>query len=671
LKRPVVAEDLLQLKFVSDPQMSPDGKKVAYVQTYIDEKTRTYRGELYLVGTDDKRRQRLTSGGSSPTWSPDGKTLAFVTDRSGSRQIWLLREGFGEAEQLTTMRWGAGNPQWSPDGRKIMFMSAVAPEDKPEELTKELSKADREKMSKERADKPYVVDRLHYKMNGVGLLPKRNNQIWVIDVETKEAKQLTSGDYRVGAPVWSPCGEYIAFTSNRLENPENHPNISDLYIMPAAGGELVKLTKSDGAVRGALWSLDGKDLVYLYHQSEYKGATLPKFYRMSRDGGEATCLTPDMELPVGATANTDSRMGGGSMSPIWATNGYIYFAAADHGYANLWRFPAAGGPVEQVSQLKGAIYGFTMDNEGKRVALALSEPLSPGELYCYDLISHESVRLTEANDQFLNSVALSTPEEFNFKSVDDWNVQGWIMKPINFEPGKKYPAVLEIHGGPHTMFGDSFFFEFQLLCSRGYVVIFTNPRGSHGYGQQFVDACRGDYGGKDYEDLMNAMDWVLENVDYVDGDRLGVTGGSYGGFMTNWIVGHTNRFKAAVTQRSISNWFSFTGAADIGATFTENEHNATPWDDPEEMIKRSPLTYVKNVETPLLIIHGEEDLRCPIEQAEQLYVYLKKLGKTTQLLRFPNSTHELSRSGRPSLRIARLNAIVDWMDKYIPQAKED
>jgi len=668
MKRPVVAQDLLKLQFLADPQISPDGKKIAYAVAHIDEKENNYKTDLYLVNSQDKQAYRLTKNGNSPVWSPDGKKLAFISDRSGSRQIWVLTEGIGEAEQLTTMRYGASNAIWSPDGKKLLFISAVGADDKPEMLTKEMDKADKEKQAKERTDKGYWVDSLRYKFNGMGLLPKRTGQIWVLDLETKEVKQLTFGDYQVSSPAWAPCGQYIAFTSNRLPEPDMEPMISDLYLVPVAGGDLIKLTESNGHAAAPIWSLDGKEIVYLWHQGEFKGATLPKFYRIPAKGGQPVCLNNVMELPVGGTSNSDSHFGGSSMTPIWATNGYIYFAAADHGYANLYRLAAKGGDVEVVSELKGSIYSFSMDNQGKHAALAVAEPLTPGEVYSFDLDSKSAERLTAINDELLSSLALSTPEEFACKGVDGWDLQSWIMKPANFEPGRTYPAVLEIHGGPHTMFGDAFFFEFQLLCSRGYVVVYSNPRGSHGYGQKFVDACRGDYGGKDYGDLMAVMDWVVENVDYVDANRLGVTGGSYGGFMTNWIVGHTNRFKSAVTQRSISNWTSFTGASDIGSYFTENELNANPWDDPEQMVKFSPLTYVKNIETPLLIIHGEEDLRCPIEQAEQLYVFMRRLRKQVSFVRFPGSSHELSRSGKPSLRIERLNAIVDWMDKYIPQA---
>lgn len=668
MKRPVVASDLLKLQFLSDPQISPDGKQIAYAKTHIEESSKAYKTDLYLLEVASKVSEPLVAGAESPVWSPDGKQLVFVSQRSGSRQLWLLKQGFGEAVQLTTMRWGVSNPKWSPDGKQILFSSAVGEEDTPELLRKEIGKEEREQLKKEQLDTPYVTDSLRYKMNGIGLLPKRTGQLFVLDLASKEVKQLTSGEYAINMPAWSPCSQYVAFVSNRLSDADLQPSISDLYVLPVAEGDMVKLTASNGSTGAPTWTLDGKELIYLWHDREYAGATLPKFYRIAVSGGEPICLNSEMELPVGISVNGDSRYGGNPLQPILATNGYVYFVAADKGHAHLYRLPAVGGEVEQVSHLPGAVYGFTLDNEGKKAALAFTDSHNPGDLYVFDLLDKQHAQLTQVNEQLLMGLALSTPEEFNYPSFDGVNVQGWILKPVNFEPEKKYPAVLEIHGGPHTMFGDNFFFEFQVLCSLGYAVIFTNPRGSHGYGQQFVDGCRGDYGGGDYQDLMAAMDYCLANMSYIDAERLGVTGGSYGGFMTNWIVGQTDRFKAAVTQRSISNWTSFTGAADIGSYFTENELKANPWDDPEQMVKFSPLTYVKNVETPLLILHGEEDLRCPVEQAEQLFVFLKRLGKTTQLVRFPGSNHELSRSGRPLLRIARLNAITDWFDKYIPKA---
>ncbi|MFL6559469.1 MAG: alpha/beta hydrolase family protein, partial [Bacillus sp. (in: firmicutes)] len=281
-----------------------------------------------------------------------------------------------------------------------------------------------------------------------------------------------------------------------------------------------------------------------------------------------------------------------------------------------------------------------------------------GDLYLLSLNGDRPLeKLTTAND--IQNVVLSKPEPIEYEGANGRKIHGWLMKPVDFEARKKYPLLLEIHGGPHAMYGNTYMNEFQILAAEGYAVLYVNPRGSHGYGQDFVNAVRGDYGGGDYQDLMLAVDYVLAEFDFIDETRLGVTGGSYGGFMTNWIVGHTNRFKAAVTQRSISNWISFYGVSDIGYYFTEWQIDGD-FRDVHKLWKHSPLAYIDNVETPLLILHSEKDYRCPIEQAEQLYISLKRLGKKTKFVRFPEENHELSRSGKPSLRKSRLDYIVEW-----------
>jgi len=315
------------------------------------------------------------------------------------------------------------------------------------------------------------------------------------------------------------------------------------------------------------------------------------------------------------------------------------------------------GQVEQITKGDRHVQGMGLSTGTGKLVFTSASFMHPANVYVLE--SNTETCLTDYNQELLAEVFLSEPEEFWYKGVDGWDIQGWMMKPIGFEEGKTYPLITQIHGGPHTQYGCSFFHEYQMLASSGFGVMITNPRGSHGYGQTFVDAVRGDYGGKDYGDLMLAVDYA-ENLPWVDKDRLGVTGGSYGGFMTNWIVGQTNRFKGAVTQRCISNWMSFYGVSDIGYYFTEYEVGGNPWDNVEMMLKHSPITYVKNVKTPLLIIHSEQDMRCPIEQSEQTYVYLKRLGVKTRLVRFPGANHNLSRTGKPKLRLERLAHIAGW-----------
>jgi len=664
-KRPVAAEDLLRLRFAADPRISPDGRWIAYSLTQIEPENRTYKTELWLTAAAGGQNYRVTKEGARPAWSPDGRRLAFVSDRSGTKQIWVLADGFGEAEQLTTMRYGASEPAWSPDGREVLFLSPTAPEDNADTLRREMSKEEKEKESKERQDRPYAAERLHYKQDDAGLVPPRTAQLWVIDVVTKDIRQLTDGDGDIKAPAWSPDGRYVAFVSNRLADPDRYPTVADLYVVPAAGGEPVRLTRSDGAAQQPAWSPDGREIAYLWNDLSYKLATLPKLCTICPDGTAGRCLTPQPDLGLAVTANSDSRYGVGPAAPVWTADGHIYVLASAAGETNIYRIPAAGGEFTAVTHFNGAIYAFSLDRAGRQGAAAAGDPLSPGEIFSLNLPDGAVGRRTEINTVFLAGLELSRPEAFDSRSQDGRRIQGWMLPPIGCRPGQQYPAILEIHGGPHTMFGEAFFFEFQLLASLGYAVLYANPRGSHGYGQEFVRACCGDYGGMDYADLMAVTAEAIRRYPLIDPARLGVTGGSYGGFMTNWIVTRTNRFRAAVTQRSICNWASFTGSSDIGFFFTEEELGGTPWTDPALLAQFSPISYVQNITTPLLIIHSEQDLRCPIEQAEQLYVALRRLDKTVRFLRFPGSSHELSRSGKPALRVERLKAIAEWFGRYL------
>jgi dipeptidyl aminopeptidase/acylaminoacyl peptidase len=676
-KRRLVPDDLYKFVFVSDPQIAPDGKLIAYVRTTIDRKTKEYRSAIWIASAEEPGRSRpFTSGlkmDTSPRWSPDGSRLAFVSDRSGDRQIWVIATSGGEAFQVTKMRRGASNPVWSPDGTKIAFTASLDPEDSPEDYQKPMDSKAREAEKKKKLDEPVLVTRIKAKADSAkGLIGNARTHIFVQEAEgDKPARQITSGEFDHQSPAWSPNGKHIALTANREDEPDYDPWLVDVFVVPSEGGDLKKLTGTKGPSGSPTWTPDGKYIVYTGHKREHGSATLSRVWKVPAEGGESVMLTGAFDRSIGDSMSGDSRFGPSGNGPTVSPDGKtVYFLSSDNGKTSLFSVSIEGGEVKPVLGGERQIFGFTLDGSGNTFAAAISHPTLPGDIGVFHLDSGKENLLTSENKELLDNVYLSEPEGFEFRSSDGQDRFGWIMKPIGYMEGKKYPAILEIHGGPASMYGWNFLFEFQILAANGYTVVYTNPRGGQGFGQEFLHAVIGDYGGMDYDDLMTWTDFALTK-DFVDKDNLGVTGGSYGGFMTNWIVGHTDRFKAAVTQRSISNWLSFFGVSDIGYTFTESQILGVPWKDRDLLWKHSPLAYVENVKTPLLIIHAEKDIRCPIEQGEQFYVALKKLKKEVEMARFPESNHELSRGGKPVLRVHRLNQILRWFDSHLEKALGD
>jgi dipeptidyl aminopeptidase/acylaminoacyl peptidase len=388
-----------------------------------------------------------------------------------------------------------------------------------------------------------------------------------------------------------------------------------------------------------------------------------------RDDGAPTqyrSLSDDFIGNCQDSIGDDMREGHGRPAPMWSPDGStLYFMAEVRGSSHVFSMPATGGAPIQITLGEQHLLDFTMDPTRQRLGLAIAAYDHPGDIFTLTIAEPAPRRLTEVNADFLSEIYIAKPERLEFKGAAGWSVEGWILKPQGFDPSKKYPMILEIHGGPNTAYGYTFHQEFQMHCGKGYVVLYTNPRGSTGYGREFSVAVRGRWGEEDYEDVMSGVEALLQQG-YIDETRLGVTGGSYGGFMTNWIVGHTDRFKAAVTQRSVVNLASFFGSADIGWDFADDHFETTPWDDPQRYAFHSPLTYVGNIKTPLLILHSEQDLRCPIEQAEQLWTALKYLKREVEFVRFEGQSHGLSRFGHPKLRVERLNLIAEWFERYMP-----
>jgi dipeptidyl aminopeptidase/acylaminoacyl peptidase len=661
-KRGIEAKDLFELKSVANPQLSPDGKKLVYVETSIDQEKNSYISNLFMKAvTENSPAAQWTFGkhrNHSPKWSAAGDRIAFVSNRTGSNQIFVMSEKGGEAEQLTFFEDGVGNFIWSPDGKKLAFSISL----KPDQTIQNVAKQDKKNEKNDKELTAIVVEEMKYKSDGEGFWKGTYKQIVILDLKTGELDQMTSGKSDCYLQSWSPDGKYIAVTGDQNEDRDDS-FLMDVFLLDVETKELHKKTDSDGYFGNVTWSQNGRYLAMVGSNREYENATLSRIWIYDVETETHSCLTAEWDVMIGDNTIGDFQQGVVNPGVLWAKdNHHFYFQATDHGNTGLY-YGNLDGEIYPALLEDQHVYGVAFDGEDLAV-VAISKPTEPSDLYSLKITTGEAVKLTNVNDKVLEEISLSPVESFYFESEGGLSIQGWLMYPANFNPEEKYPLILEVHGGPHAMYGNSYMHEFQMLAGQGNAVLFTNPRGSHGYGQEFVNAVRGDYGGNDYNDLMNGVDFALEKFTFIDRERLGVTGGSYGGFMTNWIVGHTDRFKAAVTQRSISNWISFYGVSDIGYYFTEWQIQSD-LNDIEKLWKHSPLAYINQIKTPLLILHGEKDYRCPIEQAEQLFIALKRQKKETKFLRFPEANHELSRSGNPKLRLERLNAIKDWFNQNL------
>jgi dipeptidyl aminopeptidase/acylaminoacyl peptidase len=656
MKKGITIKDLYELKAVSDPRLSPAGDEAVFVQTVMCEEKNEYFSTLHSIDLKEKSTRQWTFGEqkiSSPRWSPDGRRIAFISNRSGVNQLYLISRDGGEAEAVTDFGKGVSNPVWSPCGEQIAFSIRL-----------EEGETFNRKEGEDERIKPFVTTSMKYKSDDRGLHGDAYSQIVCVDIGTKELKRVTDDTYDYSLHSWSPDGTFLTLSADKTAG-RDFSFQSDLYLFNLETEEYKQINGEQGYYGEASWSPDGKHLAFIGHNREFENATHNKIWVHELTTGHSVCLTDGMDVPVGDYLNSDSIQGSSQTGIHWSKdNESFYFLASDSGNTVLYYAHIEGAIYPALLQEEQHVYGFDLYSDRQTILMAMSKPTEPGELYELHVPTGDLTKLTNLNGDWLAARELSSPESFMYKGAKDWPVQGWIMKPAGYEEGKKYPLIVEIHGGPHTMYGNTFFHEFQVLASSGYAVLYINPRGSHGYGQEFVDAVRGDYGGGDYEDIMKAVDYALKEFPFIDESRLGVTGGSYGGFMTNWIIGHSDRFKAAATQRSISNWISFYGVSDIGYYFSEWQIQSD-LSDIETLWKHSPLAYVKDMNTPLLILHSEKDYRCPIEQAEQLYIALKREKKEARFVRFPESNHNLSRIGKPSLREARLQEIVDWFGEHV------
>jgi dipeptidyl aminopeptidase/acylaminoacyl peptidase len=667
--RLVTPDDLFAIALVSDPRPAPDGKRVAYVVTRLDKAADAYRSSIWLVHLDGGEPRQLTSGDgrdSHPRWSPDGQTIAFSSTRTPHRapenakedpgdkhppQVWTISVAGGEARQLTNRPLGASSPDWSPDGRAIAFLSSVEAKDD----------RDRPTVTDPVADER-VIEAIRYRHDGRGFVAGKRTHIWTIPAAGGDPVQLTFGDVDDGDLAWSPDGRLIAFTGNRSAG--NGLNaISAIYAVPAAGGDIRAIAELDASFGAPAWAPDGASIAFLGHETANASGRIVRVWTAKTGGGKPRCLTSDIDQTFTDEGMSDLFVASDSR-PVWFPDGKaILTLGSARGETHIWKIAAKGGDAKPITSGTRRIAAFAP--AGKQIVCLAADSVTPFELYACKADGSGWRQLTNHNEQFLAEVTRSPAEEIVFRSAaGDRDIQGWIITPPGFDPAVKHPMIVQIHGGPHAMYGHAPFHEMQLMAARGHVVLFTNPRGSAGYGEEFATCTRARWGEADMPDIMGAVDAAVA-LGFVDPDRIGVTGGSYGGYLTNWIVGHTDRFAAAVTQRCVANFHSMYGTSDIGFDFGEYEFGGNPWDDAKLLLKHSPITYAGSIRTPLLIIHNEADLRCPIEQAEQLFTALKRLERETRFIRIPDEDHNLSRTGTPSRRLARLHHLIGWFDSHL------
>jgi dipeptidyl aminopeptidase/acylaminoacyl peptidase len=681
-RRSITDRDLFRFQWIGDPQVSPDGSQVAFVRVTVNEKKDNYDTAIWMASTTDTASlTRLTNGTHDvqPRWSPDGKWIAFVRGaepkdgKPQPAQLALLSLAGGEARVITELPRGASDPAWSPDGKRIAFLSDTNADDLAKKQKKD-SSSDSEHESDVR-----VITRAIYRFNGQGYLdPKHHKHIWIVEVpassDAKSApKQLTDGSFDEFEPSFTPDGTNILYHTDRNPEPYYDPPKSEIMSVPAAGGApqllaTVHLGELIGGIYGMSLSPDGKELAFLGSvQQPVRSYSQPDMWVLNLGSkSEPVNLTAKYDFDVGSGVGGDNRAprGGGRSPAFWTRDGsHIVTVVAKQGRAILVSIDSKTGEVTEMTHGNQAVEDFARSADGNTVVVNISTPTMIDELFV--LAKDGSQRqITSLNGGLFSSLNLTEPEEIWYTSFDGRKIEAWAQKPPDFDPAKKYPLILNIHGGPHGAYGWVFDHEFQWMAAKGYVVLYPNPRGSTSYGQEFGNIIQYHYPGDDYKDLMAGVDELVKRG-YVDPNKLGVTGGSGGGLLTDWTVGQTHRFHAAVSQRDISDWASWWYTADF-TLFQPHWFKAPPFDDPQDYIKRSPITYIKNVDTPMMFILGDVDYRTPPGSGgEQMFRALKYMHKPTVMVHFPGESHELSRSGQPWHRVERLDHIVGWFDTWL------
>lgn len=656
MKKKISKEDLFKIISVANPVVAPNDEAAVFIKTEMNEEDNTYYSFLWHIDFTTKKQTQWTFNKeriSSVKWSPNGEWITFISTREKESNLYIISTAGGEARVLAPKLKKIQSYIWTPTSEEILFTAKV----------EEGSSFEKEEAKKEKElPTSYRVESMRYKLNGAGLLNlKERSQLGKLHIESLTITPIIEDDYNYSVQSITSDGKMVVLSKSQRHDDDDFSN--ELVLLNLETKEQQVIYGEDGNAGGAVFSYDDRYIAFEASANQpYRNAQHNEIYVYDMEQQFSWSLTAMMDLPVGDYATGDIQQGAGAPSVVWTKHNDLYFQLSTMGDVRL-HYATLSGAIYPATPEEEHIYGYDITSDGIYALITVSTTTSIGELYLHEITTGAREKLTKFNEQFEEEHQIVKPEIVQVFN-EDALVWGWFMKPVDYVEGEKYPLILNIHGGPHMMYANTFVHEMQLLAAEGYAVLYMNPRGSHSYSQEFVNGCRGDYGGGDYRDLMAAVDMILEENPWIDAQRLGVTGGSYGGFMTNWIVGHTDRFKAALTQRSISNWISFFGVSDIGYYFT-------PWQiaadmtDVDKLWAHSPLKYVEHMQTPLMILHSEDDLRCPIEQAEQLYITMKSMKKDVAFIRFPKANHDLSRSGLPNLRQERLQAIQEWFKEKI------
>jgi dipeptidyl aminopeptidase/acylaminoacyl peptidase len=639
--RAVAPSDFRLYAMLSEPSFSPDGRKVAVSVRRANIEDDSYDSDVYLVDARKGTSAPFTTGkkDSDPKWSPDGRSILFLSRRGLKKEdkgngLYVISADGGEARLLKRSDEGVESPQWSPDSKAIYFLSFV---------------------TKKSKDDVKVVDRLQFWFNGLGFIYNKRKHLFRAGVQSGEVRQITSGAFDVTDFAISHDGRKIAYSASTSDT---KPYIYDLFVVDLFGKRRRKLTRSNMELTGLAWSPDDAAIALAGDDLPAGFASHSKIWTVDLSTRRVK-LKDAVDRNKANSLNSDARArahGPGNL--VWTREG-LYYLQADGGAVRLYR-ARPGQKPELVVGGDRSVEGY--DVCGGRVAFVAMTDSKLEELYIH---AARERQLSSFNAPVPKQLRIVEPQHVSFRASDGEVVEGWVMVP---EGKSRVPGVLYVHGGPKTAFGYSYMHEFQAFAGAGYAVVYFNPRGSDGYSERFADI-RGRYGSRDFDDLMEGLDQVLKKFPQIDGERMAIAGGSYGGFMANWAVGHTRRFRAAVADRSISSWISFWGTSDIGPHFTEDQAGGDPWNAEEHLIANSPLRYAPSVETPLMLVHSMEDYRCWMVEGLQFFTALKKLGKEAELVLFPGESHDLSRVGKPKHRVQRLNQYIRWFDGHLKRRK--